>query len=207
VSLSGALAVARSGNIGIVADSPPAPGKPHSIVVQTPSGTRSESQFKPGELRLEATGRPDVGTRGEPQVLDILKERLTQEGTSVSPLSGALNSRGEDGLWAVGGQRCTVQVTSVPASPDYWRRVAAGSASTVVDEDAAIAWLRRAVEMKATLSDRATAILAIDARHAGILADPGLADEYRRRFGSPVQEFGFSDAWVVGPTPSHCTRL
>jgi hypothetical protein len=118
-----------------------------------------------------------------------------------------MNDRGEDGLWLVDGRRRILQVTSVPGSSDYWRDAAQSSATTQVDAPQAIAWIRVAVETKSTLADRPSVILAIDARHAGVLADPGLADRYRERYSSPATEFGFAQAWLVGPTASHCTRL
>lgn len=208
VAIQGVAMMAVVGNVGTVADSPARPGRPHSITVQTPLGARSEARHVPGaEVTLAASGRPDVGTRGEPQVRDILRARLVADGLLVEVLPGAIDRRGEDGLWQVAGQHCFLQVTSVPRSAEYWRDSAQGSATTRVTPDEAIGWIRSAVEAKAVLAGRDCVILAIDARHAGVLADPGLADEYRNRYSSPADEFGFSSAWIVGPTPRHCVRL
>jgi hypothetical protein len=210
VSLSGVQAVGLAGSLGLVSDSPSAPDKPHLITVQTPLGACSEAQaeFSPdGIVTLRASGRPDVGTRGEPQVCDILRERLASEGSTVVLLPGAQDSRGEDGLLLVDGRRLALQVTSVPASSDYWHSGAQSSALISVEVPRAVEWLRAAVERKSQVDDRASTILVIDARHAGVLANAGLVNLYVKQYSSPTRELGFAQAWVVGPTPSHCIRL
>jgi hypothetical protein len=204
----GAHGVSVAGSLGLVADSPATPERPHSITVQTPLGARSEAHFaSDGTVTLRATGCPDVGTRGEPQVRDILRERLATEGFSVEFVPGAINERGEDGVLILDGSRLVLQVTSVPGTDEYWRQAVQSSAVAIVDPERAIAWLRSAVESKRNLDGRRSTLLAIDARHAGVLSDHGLADQYRQRYSSPATEFGFAQAWVVGPTASHCTRL
>lgn len=204
----GVGAFGLTGSLGLVMDEPGTAERPHAIVVQSPLGARSEARLSAdGRVTLQATGPVDIGTRGEPQVHDVLIARLRAEGFLVEVMRGADDKRGEDGLLVIAGARRTVQVTAVPGSPTYWREAAQGSASTSVDAARAIEWMRGAIESKAHIDDRASTILALDARHAGILADPGLADRYRDMYTSPVTEFGFAQVWVVGPTASHCTRL
>lgn len=207
LALGGEVKVTR-GMVGFVHDSPPSIDKPHSIEVRTPLGAQSKANLDhQGTVTLSASGVPDVGTRGESHVCDILAERLRSDGGSVVPIAGARDGRGEDGLLIVQGRQLTLQVTSVPSSSTYWREAAQGSANTQVDSSRAADWLREALLLKATVDARANTILAIDARHAGVLADPAVAGTYRARFPGPESEFGFAQVWVVGPTPGHCTRL
>lgn len=194
--------------IGTVYDSPANGDKPHSIHVQTGLGARSEAHLLAGgAVKLGASGPPDVGTRGESQVQEILIQRLASEGQPVSALPGATDSRGEDGLLIIDGNQYTLQVTAVPPSAEYWGTAARGSATTEVANQGAVGWLRRAVLAKSGVDDRSRTILAIDARHAGVLADPAIAEAYRQTYSSPSKEFGFAQAWVVGPTSSNCTNL
>ena len=53
---------------------------------------------------------------------------------------------------------------------------------------------------------RTETVLAIDARHVGVLALPPLIEAYLHTFGSP-QIFGFASVWVVGPTVEQCHRI
>ena len=196
------------GMVGFVHDSPAAADKAHSISVHTPLGARSEAHLQPdGTVRVAASGLPDVGTRGEAHVKEILTRRMRTEGTDVEAVSGAVDGRGEDGLLRINDRRLTLQVTSVPSCSTFWRDAAQGSTSTEVANAKAVEWLREAVLNKSSVDDRQGTILAIDARHAGVLADAAVADAYRRRYPSPTTEYGFAQVWVVGPTPSHCTRL
>jgi len=194
--------------LGLVHDSPAAPGKAHSINVQSGSGMRSSAELGPeGVVRISASGRPDVGTRGEPELVGILLRRLADEGSSLRLIDGASDSRGEDGLLAGDNQEFVLQVTAVPSNSAFWREVAQGSGSTQVPKEHAVAWLRDAVVLKAKMAEPEQTILAIDARHAGVLADPAIAELYRSTYSSPTVEYGFAQAWVVGPTSSNCTRL
>jgi hypothetical protein len=207
VPISGTQAHARAGEIGTVTDSG-GYQPPRTLNVKTPLGARSEAHHgSDGSVTVRASGRPDVGTRGEPQVKDILLGRLKADGSRVELIAGAKNQVGEDGLWSVNDERRVVQVTAAPQSSSFWAAVARGSETTTVDEAAAVQWIREAVLAKRHVADRKITILAIDARHAGVLADPGIADRYRILYSSPSSEFAFAQAWIVGPTSSNCTRL
>ena len=196
------------GRMGFVKDSPAAREKPHSIAVQTPLGSTSEAHLSlDGRVSLAASGRPDVGRCGEPQVTDILVQRLIADGCNVSLLAGAADGRGEDALLQMNGERVTVQATSVPSNSPYWRQAAHSSARTDVDIDGAVEWLREAIVSKSFVDDRSRTILAIDARHAGVLGDSAIRAAYLLRHPSPTSEYGFAQTWIVGPTASHCIRL
>jgi hypothetical protein len=199
---------ASGGPLGTVNDSPASPNRPHSIAVRTPLSANSEAHLRSdGSVSFVASGRPDVGAPGEPYVRDILMQRLTADGSNVILLPGASDSRGEDALLQVDGRCFTLQVTSVPADSAYWCAAAQRSARTDADINGAVQWLREAIVRKSSVDDRPGTILAIDARHAGVLADSAIADAYRTRYGSPTSEFRFAQVWIVGPTETHCTRL
>jgi hypothetical protein len=193
---------------GLVADAPRTANTPHTITVQTPLGARSEARFThDGGVEVRFTGKPDVGTRGEARVRDTLLEKLRSEGRDAHYVDGAENHRGEDGRLLIGGRPFNLQVTTVPADRDFWGQASRSSSLTRVEAEAAVAWIRKAVVAKSTLDGRETTILALDAQHAGVLSDEGIADVYRKTFGSPSQEFRFAQSWIVGPTASHCTQL
>jgi len=181
-----------------------------TLRVHDPSGTTSEARQRlDGSVALEITGARGVGRPSEGRVAKTLRQRLAEDGHEVTILDGA-DDRGEDRLLDVDGRRFVLQVTTAPAAPDFWRDAVASSVRTDVTESHAASWLREPIAMKAlrsSIGERRSIVLAIDARHAGVLGLGPLLTEYIRHYGPPVIEFGFASVWVVGPTVSQCARL
>jgi hypothetical protein len=122
-----------------------------------------------------------------------------------------VNQDGEDGILVIASQRVTLQITTAPRDPSFWRDAnTAPSAATDVAVDHAAHWVHDSLAHKAaSLSTihKAQMILAVDAAHFGPLASQEVVTSYVSQFGEPRQEFGFGAAYIVGPTPSSTTRL
>jgi len=208
VAVSGLDSAVVGGRAGYVNESPAGEHKPRSIGVQTPLGARSDSSIGPDDsLNLSATGPSDTGTRGEAQVRDLLISRLHAEGIAATSLPGARDDHGEDGILEIEGRRLSLQVTSIPPDSSYWKAAAGGTAYLSGTTKAAAKWLRDAIVGKSLIGGRSATVLAIDARHAGVVADSAVVDLYLAQFSSPVAEFGFAQVWVIGPTASNCRRM
>ncbi|MDP9205997.1 MAG: hypothetical protein M3P12_11160 [Gemmatimonadota bacterium] len=50
-------------------------------------------------------------------------------------------------------------------------------------------------------------LLAIDARHLGFREEQAVVAEYLNTYPSPSEEFGFREAWIIGPRAKDCARL
>jgi hypothetical protein len=184
----------------------------HEISVRTPLGATSEARQTQDGVEISVGGRLDVGRPAERNIQDILVERIRSEGIPVVAEEGAEDSRGEDGLLVVDGHRYTLQATTVPKAPTFWQDLRrSGSATTEVSNARAAEWIHDAIDAKAAKllprQSRAGIILALDARHAGVIAGPLVKAEYSAMYGAASVEFGFEAIWIVGPTPSNCSRL
>ena len=163
-----------------------------------------------GQVSLNVDGARNIGRRGEPQALKTLRQRLQAGGLGVSIQTTARDDRGEDAILSVGSVSYTVHFVTSPSVPEFWREASVSSAVTRVQAEQAVQWLRSSLEMKASSSpreQRVTTLLAIDVRHAGVLASKSVIDAYLTMFTPPAQEFAFASVWIVGPTPQHCARL
>jgi hypothetical protein len=186
----------------------PETGETH-IRVNSPDAT-SEARVSPtGEIRLQVEGA-EAGRKSELWTIKTLRQALRSSGIAASKLEAA-DSRGEDAVFRVENVDYVVQVATTPSVPEFWREASTSSARTEVGRQKGVEWLRQTIENKAAVippSQRATTILAVDARHAGVLAaDPLVAASYCSQFNSPACEYGFASVWIVGPTTKHCVRL
>jgi hypothetical protein len=121
----------------------------------------------------------------------------------------AIDARGEDGKLTINGREMVVQAVTVPDKPSFWRDARLGGRLSV-DTPHALGWLASAIEEKAQRTSalqRPKTILAIDARHWGMLAAPTLVDAYLKAYGEPTVEYGLAAVWLVGPTNARCVRL
>jgi hypothetical protein len=137
-----------------------------------------------------------------------LKDRLVQNGHKVEIVDGD-DARGVDRSLVIDGETFTLQVTVAPQASGFWREASRSSATTQVPPPHATAWVREAILTKVNagrLQDLPV-LLAVDARHAGVVAMPDIVAEYLARFDQPVGEFGFASVWIVGPTPDCCARV
>jgi hypothetical protein len=117
---------------------------------------------------------------------------------------------GEDAILTVDGRRYVVQLATALGTGKFWQEASAGSALTQVQIQGAVEWMRAALGKKAygtRPAQWADNVLALDARHSGVLATPPILESYLSRFSSPTVEFGFASVYVVGPTIPYCVRL
>jgi hypothetical protein len=70
--------------------------------------------------------------------------------------------------------------------------------------DAGVEILRVALVRKAYAKG---VIVVLDAAHFGALASRKLVEACLAAHGSPIDEFGFRDAWIVGPTIRSSLRI
>ena len=180
----------------------------HVVKVADPGVESEARRTDDGSVSLDVAGAAGIGRPGEARVALTLKERLVRNGHRVEILGGD-DSGGVDRILIVDGETLVLQVTIAPQAGSFWRDASQSSANTHVSQPHAASWLREAVDSKAaapSLQD-APVLLAVDARHAGVVALPDLVHEYLTRYRSPDREFGFASVWVVGPTADYCTRL
>jgi len=193
----------------IQAGSDPATGD-SMIMVDDPSGVRSEARrTAAGTVSLVVEGAANVGRGGEARLAETLRSKLQELGLKVSITSGA-DHRGEDALMHLGADTLVLQMATTPSAPAFWREARRGSAVKQVEAQRAVQWLRTTIDDKALAippTQRTNTVLAVDARHAGVLATSPVLDEYMRQFGGPAEEYGFASVWVVGPTTPYCARI
>jgi hypothetical protein len=142
----------------------------------------------------------EAGRKSEPWAVKTLCAKLKQLGLAVSRVAGE-DHRGEDALLKVGESTYVVQLITTPSAKGFWRDAHAASAMRQGTIEQAVEWLREAIEAKVQMippAQRVATILAIDARHAGLLAQEPVTDVYVGRFGPrPVRTglhpFGSSD--------------
>jgi hypothetical protein len=181
------------------------------IKVDAP-GTKSEARLGQDDLvSFAAQGAAAIGTKGEPRLLKTLRQTLEASGLAVTvSREDARDARGEDAILLANNRRYIVQVVTSPGIRRFWQEARAGSALAQVDSSGAVQWIRLTLDKK-THGTRpaqwAKTLLAIDAGHSGILADPRITESYLCRFGPPAVEFGVASVWIVGPTTRFCVRL
>jgi len=184
-------------------------GGNHTVKVADPSGLRSEaSRADDGSVSVIVAGATGIGRPGESRAAHTLRDRLASAGYDVQVTEGD-DARGIDRRLVVNGQTFVLQITIAPQETDFWRDANFSSAARQVSQAHAASWLRNAVMRKSNVpaTQSATVVLAVDARHAGVIAVPQLVHEYLAHYPTPVLEFGFASVWVVGPTSDYCCRL
>lgn len=181
----------------------------HTVKV-TAHEIRSEARLSEGgRVTLMVEGAGGVGRSGEPQLLKTLRMRLEQDGHQVSIQPGQ-DDAGEDALLSSGSNTFIVQAVTLPTAPDFWRDARISSAQTHVDTHRATDWLHDAIAKKAGRippEERRCILLALDARHTGILANPSILTQYLASHGDPSVQYGFASVWLVGPTTEQCVRI
>lgn len=207
--LTGIVATSGLGTVGTVVDgADPATGD--GAIAVSANGMRSTSRLNAdGSASLEAAGNGSVGTLAEDRAIRTLGQRLEADGHIVSVDEGE-DDRGEDRKLTIDGVNFVVQIVTVPASSAFWQQARTGTASAVADKDASVDWLRQGIDVKARKTppvQRPDTILALDAQHAGVLADDRVIGGYLKRFDAPKVEFGFAAVWIVGPTIERCARV
>ena len=171
---------------------------------------RSEARLsRVGTVSVVVDRTGGVGRPGEPRVVKVLRAHLKAKGVESDARPGE-DSQGEDGLLNAAGASYVLQIVTVPQHGNFWRDASVGSATTSVEVAQAGEWIEESIQLKVRKSpesNRASIILALDANHAGVLADETVVAPYLERCGSPTRRFKFASVWLVGPTPDQCVRL
>ena len=180
------------------------------IRVNSPGGSSDARMTPANDISLQVDGA-EAGRKSQPWAIDTLRTAMTDRGIAISAARDeARDDHGEDALFDFMGKQYVVQVATTPSVDDFWRDANHSSAVTKVQLNSGVDWLRATITKKAATiptEQRGNTILAIDARHAGILAQTQVAESYCSRFSSPASEYGFASTWIVGPLPKYCTRL
>lgn len=161
-----------------------------------------------GSYRGTLSGPLLRGEDGEPHVARILAAKLRALGHDVAelPKEQVENARGEDRKSLIDGEEYVIQVVSMPVDSELWKALGkTGMAETVGQFSDAVKLLRASMEKKRNKA-RGT-ILALDAAHIGALATQALVDAYVKAHGDPSKEFGFAQAWIVGPTEARTFQI
>ena len=184
---------------------------PYRSEINDFKGHSQTRRLPDGRIEIAVQGSPHRGSRNEPQVRNVLQAALSLEwGVDVvvkSPTPQE-DARGIDGTTvAPDGKALIVQIVTVPADSDYARYVAQGSHRVVLTMDEAIDWIENAIRHKCNIApaDRASMILALDVRHAGLLAADDFVAAAEKRIRPAV--FGFAEVWLVANVPTHSARL
>jgi hypothetical protein len=203
------IVIGQTGTVGTVIEGIDAATGDDAIRVSA-QGDRSESRLsEDGQVSLDVTGTAAVGRPGEPRVARTLCERLEADGAAVSVRAGE-DQRGEDARLIIADKTFTLQIVTTPGDAVFWQQAKTGSAMSEVPTTDAVVWIRARIEGKALKippGQRSCTVLALDAQHAGVLANGRVIDSYLGRFGNPGDEFWFASVWVVGPTVPFCVRL
>lgn len=122
--------------------------KSHWLKVNAPTGSRSESSLVDGRVRTNVEGPVDMGTRGEPRVRDTRLSLLQSNGVAAHWRTG-IDQDGEDSNLIIAGEEVTLQVSTAPRDPGFWRAAQVGSASTDVTAEQAPQWVHDTLAHKA----------------------------------------------------------
>lgn len=170
----------------------------------------SEARLTPeGSVTLGVKGAKGVGRPAQQNVTAVLYDKLKATGLAPSFKEG-VDSRGEDALLLIDGTELVVQIVTTPSVPAFWREASVSSASTQVGLQRAADWVHGTADQKAqsmSSDQRRRTVLAIDARHASIVARPEVTNTYLSKYPDPQVEYGFASIWIVGPTVRQTVRL
>jgi hypothetical protein len=175
-------------------------------------GESQSERLPDGRLMFKVTGKPLQGTSNEPNVLKVLAGSLAQ--ADYRPATDEQNRRGIDG-WVrdSDGAPVPVQVVKVPAESEFGAAVAKGDWEITVTVDEAASWIKAAIDHKTTgptpsiaPADRASMILALDVRHAGLLICDDVVAALVGQMPD-VAQLGFRAIWLVGSTTAGTRKL
>lgn len=126
----------------------------------------------------------------------------TDGATAAGRRSCCLSS---DQFILIDGERFVVQVVTMPAEDRVWHSLhTRGTFTEAGDREKAVDWVRRALLKKAAAKGT---IVVLDAHHFGALVGRKLVEAYLEVHPKPVDDFGFKDAWIIGPTPPFSARI
>lgn len=162
-----------------------------------------------GQFRLRVSEPPLRGTKNEPNVRTVLTDAIRATDDEAATCEVGKDDCGEDGVLLTRGERVPLQIITVPADSKIGHDASKGSLDITFDAAQGARWLLEAISRKANDLEPAAqskTILALDARHAGLLAGAAIRVEFEKQAaGTPIG--GFRQIWVVGPTASVTKRL
>jgi len=164
-----------------------------------------------GGARYEVTGRSRQNEEGVLEVCQILAQRLRRDNGRVGePRRATGRERGIDCEIPIQDEVLEVQVTR-PATRDFWQTLNrdATAERSISSTDAAgdLLTLVEAKARKASLTDRARIVLALDATETAVHAMPSVAQAVRERRGGEIARHGFKAVWIVGPSDDLVFRV
>jgi hypothetical protein len=166
----------------------------------------------PPNRRSDFTAGPDaaIGRAGEPRVLGITADLLRAAGHDLQPRPSR-DSQGEDAVIRIQGIDYTVQATTVPDAPDFWRQARQGSTLTQATIKQTSAWLDRSIDKKVegmSAEQRARTVLVLDVHNWGDrLAQPAVVNQLRSADSNAARKHGLAGVVVAGSSPSSSTLI
>jgi hypothetical protein len=192
--------------VGILVATPPGHPGGSRVDYRPPSGGQALSEADPeGAFTAKLSKGLVSGRKNEPYAVSGLVAVLKAEGRDVQLVSGARDEDGEDQIILIDGERLIVQVVTMPAEDTVWQPLnTVGTFTETGDREKAVEWVRSALFKKRAAKG---AIVVLDAHHFGALVGRDLVKAYRVVHPKPVNEFGFKDAWIIGPIPPFSARI
>lgn len=185
---------------------------PDQTYVSDPIGGSDGAKLPNGRFTMNVRGSPLTGEANEPTLMRVLAKAMELVDGVVPQvnITPPNNATGEDAIFSwPGGKERVVQAVTVPPDASYQHKVSKGVATVEFSAAEGAGWLRDAIhkkEHKYPPDDRRKMILALDARHAGILAHTEILSTLSLRFPEiPVS--GFDAIWIVGAIAKRCVRI
>lgn len=176
-------------------------------------GKSNGKRLDNGRFSLEVLERPHRGKAGERYVLSELPAMFRAHAgidVAIRPSTDEEDAWGEDGRIVIADRELVVQIVTAPTSEEWGRLCASGRAVVEFSADEGAEWILGAILKKertyADSKDRAGMLLALDARHAGILGHEDIIGAFRRQNPGWAGS-GFNQVWLVAPAPEYCRRL
>ena len=211
VALSGVEMTIKVGNVAMSINGP------DRAEINDFVGQSKSQRLPSGELEFTTADPPLQGRPNEPNVLRVLVEAMTAESKEnhyCEEGDKADDAKGIDGYVRVrGGSRVPVQVVKTPTDSQWGAAVAKGNAKIIASVADAAGWIKAAIEHKVSgaspriaTRDRPSLILALDVRHAGMLAADDVIAAFHRQMPE-LATLGLRAVWLVGDTPFNTRKL
>jgi hypothetical protein len=144
-------------------------------------------------------------------VCKVLVEALNEASRAIYVLSDHPPMGDDDCRLLRGEERLSVQVTRAHRAEAVWKDVAlAGTATIASDIDSLVDELIEVIREKArraSVAQRATQMLALDASDATWFILSATIDRFRVKYGEELKRLSYASIWIVGPSPSRTFRL
>ena len=184
---------------------------PDRTYVSDPVGDSEGVRLPNGNFEMKVRGSPLVGEPNEPTLVRVFAQAMeladgVAPGVNDTPPD---NHAGADAIFTWPGEQRVVQAVTVPQDSNYQHSVSQGAIAVEFSAEQGATWLRDAINkkfLKYPLDVRRTMILALDARHAGILMHGEILSALTARYPE-VATLGFAAIWVVGAIPRRCVRI